>query len=504
MTDGPQPSARWRTLAGGAAAALSLSLAWVGSKLDPDLTFGPVGLAGRIIRLSPGDVATYFIEALGTNAQRLLVAATVLLLVALGALLGRWLSGPARLAALAGACFGALLAAGSLLAPTGTATGSALLVAAAAGVVFAATLCWLVAVAALASAEPDVSRRRAFGITGSAVAGFVLGGTVLDRLIEPSSGRENVTLATPSRRASVPSKSVRVIPGLSPEVTSPADHYVVDINIEKPVVDVRSWSLEVDGLVEEPLRLDFDRLQSEFVVEEQYSVLTCVSNQVGGPLVGNSKWSGVPLGEVLRRAAVKDGAVDLALSCADGYTVSIPLERALEPSALLAIAQNDEPLTIEHGFPCRLRVPRLYGMMNAKWLERIEVVGADYRGYWAKRGWSDVGTVRTQSRIDTVSPAPRVGRQSWIAGIAWAGDRGISRVEVSLDGGRSWESAALREPLSPVAWTQWTFRFRPEASGSQLIACRAVDGEGATQDEEVRPPHPSGATGYHRVSVEVA
>ena len=141
-------------------------------------------------------------------------------------------------------------------------------------------------------------------------------------------------------------------------------------------------------------------------------------------------------------------------------------------------------------------------MMNVKWLERIEVVGSDFRGYWAERGWTDVGIVGTQSRIDTVAPAPRHGEPSWVAGVAWAGDRGISAVEISLDG-RTWLAAELREPLSPLAWTQRACRFIPAHAGAQLIACRAIDGDGNPQDGEMRPPHPTGATGYHRISVGV-
>lgn len=140
---------------------------------------------------------------------------------------------------------------------------------------------------------------------------------------------------------------------------------------------------------------------------------------------------------------------------ADGYDVSIPVSRAMQSTALVAFGQDDRQLTKAHGFPCRIRVPALYGMMNAKWVESIDVVGRNHRGYWAKRGWSEIGEVRTQSRIDTPTQA-QVSEPTWIAGIAWAGDRGISRVEVSVDDGRTWGPAQLRPPGSPVGWTQWT------------------------------------------------
>lgn len=171
---------------------------------------------------------------------------------------------------------------------------------------------------------------------------------------------------------------------------------------------------------------------------------------------------------------------------------------------ILALAQNGEPLTQEHGFPCRVRVPAVYGMKNAKWLEEIEVVGQDYRGYWEQRGWSDIAIVRTQSRIDVVGPDPRSGRSSWIAGVAWAGDREVSTVEVSVDDGRTWRAAELRQPVSRLAWTQWAFAWTPPSPGRYPIRCRATDGEGRVQETTERSPHPSGATGHHEVEVEVA
>lgn len=497
---------RWLALAGGLAAGLALSLDWTASRLATDIPFGPSALADRVIRATPGDVATFFIETFEKDAQRLLVAGTVLALVALGALLGLHAGRSTRATVLVGAAFGAALAVPSLLSPAPISVPLVALTAAGAGAVFAAALVWMHEMLELAkSPETDTSKRQAFAVAGSAVAGFLLGGTLLGRALGPASGRSSVSLANPGRPTRTPPRPrFPTIPGLSSEVTSVEDHYVVDIDIEDPVVDVGSWALEVEGLVERPLRLGFDELQSRFPVVEEHSVLTCVSNQVGGPLVGNSLWRGVRLREVLNEAGPTPGAVDVVLECTDGYTASVPVERALAPGTLLAVGQNGEPLTVAHGFPCRLRVPSLYGMMNAKWLERIELVDADYQGYWAERGWSDEGVVRTQSRIDTVAPAPRTGERSWVAGVAWAGDRGISGVEVSIDDGRTWEPARLREPLSPLAWTQWAYAFTPGRPGTLAVTCRATDGQGRPQDAATRPPHPSGATGFHRLTVAVS
>ena len=193
----------------------------------------------------------------------------------------------------------------------------------------------------------------------------------------------------------------------------------------------------------------------------------------------------------------------LAVSCADGYTAGFPLAVAMQPSSLVAIAQDGQPLAREHGFPCRLRIPALYGMLNPKWVTRIDVVDRPYEGYWAKQGWSPRAIVHTQSRIDTPKLA-RAGEPTWIAGVAWAGLRGISRVEISTDDGATWSAARLHRPLSPWAWTQWAHRWTPPHAGNVELVCRALDGTGALQDPTARPPHPAGATGYHRVRAHVS
>ena len=293
------------------------------------------------------------------------------------------------------------------------------------------------------------------------------------------------------------------VPGLSPQITSVRDHYVVDINLVKPTVDADDWRLRIGGRIDVPASYNLSDLQRRFEVVEEVSVLTCVSNRVGGPLIGNSAWTGVRLRDLLSAAGVRRGAVDVVFRCADGYDVSIPVARAMQSTALVAFGQDGRQLTKAHGFPCRLRVPALYGMMNAKWVESIDVVGRNHRGYWAQRGWSETGEVRTQSRIDTPAQA-QVGEPTWIAGIAWAADREISRVEVSIDDGRTWRPAQLRQPSSRVGWTQWAYAWRPNRAGVVTVRCRATDGRGIRQDPTHRTPHPDGATGYHTKEINVS
>jgi DMSO/TMAO reductase YedYZ molybdopterin-dependent catalytic subunit len=497
----------WRWwLAGAVAGALALALLWAASRLEPSIPFAPLSLAERAVRATPGDIATFVIERLEHRALPLLaVAATALFLLVCSALgwLARASGRPGPYAA--GTLVAGAIAAASLAAPVTPPTLPALAAAAGAGTVYAVALAWLLELEAVADPTFDRSRRRALMALASGAAGAALAGTLLGRFVDRLAGpNTDIAIRRPDRPARAPRRpDFPSVPGLSPEITSVADHYVVDIDLVDPIVDADGWTLAVGGLVDEELQITFEQLQSQFMLVEQHSVLTCISNEVGGPLVGSSAWTGVRLGEVLGAAQPRPGAVDVVFRCADGYSASVPLEQAQDDSVLLAIAQNGRPLTQEHGFPCRVRAPALYGIKNAKWLEEIEVVSFDQRSYWTERGWTDAGAVRTQSRIDTPREARRK-QPTWIAGVAWAGTRGIAKVEVSVDGGRTWRATRLRPPLSPLAWTQWAYRWTPSRPGSHLLACRATDGRGHLQARRRRPPHPSGASGYHEVKVEVA
>jgi DMSO/TMAO reductase YedYZ molybdopterin-dependent catalytic subunit len=350
----------------------------------------------------------------------------------------------------------------------------------------------------------DEGRRRVIAAIAGITTSVVVAGHPLGRAAGWLVGtpRPLRTLGLP--RAQIPSRPpFPKIAGLTREITSVAEHYVVDIDINLPAIDGPSWRLGVGGLVERPLEVGFLELQRDFPLVEEISVLTCISNAVGGPLVGNSRWEGVRLAELLHRVGPKPGATGLAVRCADGYSAGIPLAAAQHPGALVAIAQDGEALTREHGFPCRLRLPALYGMLNPKWVISIEVIDHRYLGYWAQQGWSPTAVVRTESRIDTPRTAT-AGASTWIAGVAWAGIRGIARVEVSTDSERTWQDAALHRPVSPWAWTQWAYRWTPPGRGGYLVSCRATDGAGTRQDAVRRPSHPTGASGYHQLAISVS
>ncbi|HJW58672.1 MAG TPA: molybdopterin-dependent oxidoreductase, partial [Actinomycetota bacterium] len=236
---------------------------------------------------------------------------------------------------------------------------------------------------------------------------------------------------------------------------------------------------------------------------EQYVTLQCISNLVGGDLVGTAKWTGVPLARVLERAGgAGRGAVRVVFHAVGGYSDSLPLAKALDPATVVAYGMNDRSLPRAHGFPARIIAPGIYGMKNVKWLERIEVVDYDYEGYWQRSdGWDNIAEIKTASRIDLPRELTEVSEAAVVAGLAWAGDRGIRRVEVSLDGGATWLPATLRRELARAAWRQWRFPLSPGGAGRRTITVRAVDGRGDLQTAKEAPPHPSSASGYHQVDV---
>lgn len=490
--------------AGALAAALALAFLWAVSRVSTSVPFVPLALAERIIRLTPGDLATFAIERLQHAAVPALSTAVVAAYAVAGGALAAARGRRGGTGALpAGTIFAGALVAGTLsYRQPGTSLAASLAADAAAAALYVVALDWLASTLGRPPEQPDAARREALGTILSAIAGLALGGTLLGRLWSRPPRR--VALLPPDQPMRTPSRAAfPSIRGLSSEVTEPGAHYVVDIDIVDPRIDAGEWRLRVDGEVRDPLWLDADALQTRFRTVEQLSVLTCVSNPVGGPLVGSSKWTGVPLADVLAAARPGPRASHVVFECADDYTVAVPLATAMAPYALVALGHGGEPLRREHGAPCRVRIPALYGMMNAKWLERIRLADAAEEGYWARRGWSATGVVRTESRIDTRADVA-AREHAWLAGVAWAGVRGISRVEVSTDGGRTWGVARLRTPLSPYAWTQWAYRWRPPGPGAYRVMCRAADGAGRLQDAARRPPHPSGATGYHSVTIRAA
>jgi DMSO/TMAO reductase YedYZ molybdopterin-dependent catalytic subunit len=302
---------------------------------------------------------------------------------------------------------------------------------------------------------------------------------------------------------------------VSQEATPNDQFYRVDVNIITPAVDPKTWNLAVKGLVNNPLTLSYDQLKALPSVE-QYATLECVSNTIGGDLISTALWKGVPLKDLLEKAQTKGEATYVVFRCQDGYDVGIPLERGMLDGTLLAYEMNREALSQGHGFPLRVIVPGLYGMMNAKWVTEIELVNKEYPGFWQRRGWANNAHYETHSMIAVPgaasvarrfsgleSPRLRVGEMTPIAGVAFAGDRGVVKVEVSTDGGDSWTEATIKDPLSNYTWVLWATEWIPPAQGAYRLIVRATDKTGKVQTAELHDPFPRGATGYHVVDVTV-
>ncbi|MCJ2520163.1 MAG: molybdopterin-dependent oxidoreductase [Candidatus Thermoplasmatota archaeon] len=287
------------------------------------------------------------------------------------------------------------------------------------------------------------------------------------------------------------------------EVTPTEEFYTVTKNVIDPVVDATSWRLMVDGLASHPRTYTYNELLDRADAQE-YITMECVSNEVGGELISTAKWGGIPLGEILGEADPLDAADWVLFTSEDDYTVAIPRSKAVEPSTMLALKMNNEPLTVSHGFPARIVVPGLYGMFSAKWLTRITLVQGEYLGFWQAKGWTNQGEIRTTAIIATPPSDSVVEAPVTIGGVAFAGDRGISRVEVSTDGGETWSDAVLKsQTLSNLTWVLWTFQWDPPRSGSYRILARAVDGGGAHQTLTEESPFPNGASGYDAVDLRV-
>jgi DMSO/TMAO reductase YedYZ molybdopterin-dependent catalytic subunit len=291
--------------------------------------------------------------------------------------------------------------------------------------------------------------------------------------------------------------------GISPEVTPTADFYTVSKNFIDPVVAVNGWKLKIDGLVDRPIELTYDQLTS-LPASDGYYTLMCISNEIGGDLWGNAHWRGVKLKYLLEQAGVRTDALKAMFTAADDYKDSVKLERALHPDTLLAWEMNGEPLKKEHGFPARLLIPGIYGMKNVKWLSGITIINNDFKGFWQSQGWDDAAPYQTESRIDVPRgrEAVAVGPLS-VGGIAFGGDRSIQSVEVSTDAGRTWQPAQLKPGLSAYTWQLWRADVQVDRSVRDLRV-RATDGQGRMQIREQAAPFPSGATGYHTITIAVA
>ncbi len=291
----------------------------------------------------------------------------------------------------------------------------------------------------------------------------------------------------------------------SKEQTPTSEFYVVTKNVIDPTVDAGTWHLSIGGLVSNPTTYSYADLQALATIDE-FVTLECVSNEVGGNLISMAEWTGVRLATILQSAGLDPSADWIVFTCADGYTAAIPIAKALDPNTLVAIYMNGGPLATAHGHPARIIVPGLYGMFHAKWITKIEALQGEFRGYWQQKGWTNSddahGRVNTVAIIAVPADNAVVGATVDIGGVAFAGDRGISRVEVSTDGGSTWTDATLHpRPGRGLTWVLWTFNWTPPRGGSFRIVARAYDAVGVIQDSTPAPPFPNGSSGYDSITL---
>ncbi|HEY3561752.1 MAG TPA: molybdopterin-dependent oxidoreductase [Kribbella sp.] len=479
--------------------------------LVADLTGGPwpVDAVGvQVIDWSPGPVKDWAVRSLGTADRPLLrigICVTLVLVSAIAGLIGA--RGNRRTAVGIAGGLGVV----GLVFAIGSRSAAANIV----DRLLPATVTLVVAVVAMllvtrtprsrTAEQPEGFDRRRFLLTVSALVVVGAGAAGATR-IAGGSGQElraRVRVPRPTDPAG-PLRASIDVPGISPFTTPNSRFYRVDTLLQVPRIDPRDWELRVHGLVDKELRLSFADLIERRLIERDLT-LTCVSNEVGGPYVGNARWIGVPIADILHEAGVRQGADAVKSTSVDGLTIGTPLGALTDGrDAIFAVAMNGEPLPFEHGFPVRMVVPGLYGYVSAtKWVVDFEVTRfREFSAYWTDRGWSVEAPIKTSARIDvpkgfaTVKAGPAVA-----AGVAWAQHRGISKVEVQVDNG-PWQPAQLAPVDSTDTWRQWTLRWNA-TPGTHKLTVRATDGNGDLQTAAQAPPRPNGSSGLHNTVVMV-
>jgi DMSO/TMAO reductase YedYZ molybdopterin-dependent catalytic subunit len=462
-------------------------------------------IGGVVVDNVPGSIERWAISFFGTADKAALAIGTVIIALVLG-----WFAGIAALRR-----FWVPVAVFAAFGLAGMAAGwgepetnvipliAATLVAVAAGI----GLLWVMvrAIGDASVADPDdttgndVDRRKFLAMAGVGGAVAIGSGTIGRVLLSSVPPPPPVDISGGGALAVGPEHDF-MLDGLTPAVVPSDEFYRIDTALAIPRIDPDDWSIRVHGQVDREVIITYDDLTSADLIE-RYVTLSCVSNKVGGSLVGNALWTGIPLVGVLEEAGVAREGTQVVGRSVDGWTAGFPIEAAFDGrESLIAVGMNGDVLPRRHGFPARLVVPGLYGYVSAtKWLTEIEITGWDeFDGYWIPRNWAKEAPIKTQSRIDVPRNRSTVEGPSVVtAGVAWAPGKGIDAVEVRLDDG-PWVQAELSEPLSAEAWVQWRVNL-DVAPGSHKITVRATDGDGVVQTDEVRSPAPDGATGHHAI-----
>ena len=511
---GPRPPSALRgALAGLLGAAAALVAIEFAALLDAAGVSVTEAIGNRFIDEFAASLKDVAISLFGRNDKVALQLGTVVVVLALGAAVGA--AAKDRWPVVAGtfAAFGVLGIVVSLDDPLTSGPASvvacALATVAGAGTAIGLERRWRLPVGphrGTASFGPTADRRTVL-VNGGTLAALLLFGTLVARGARSSMRQAKTAVTTvlpkPKRKVAVPAGEFSDAE-LSPYITPVDDFYRIDTALVVPVVDPDGWTVKITGLVDRELSFTYDDLLARDLVEVPITI-ACVSNYVGGDLIGTARWTGVPLKDLLEEAGVQAGADQVVGESVDEFTAGFPLEAAMDGrDAIIAVGMNGRSLTADHGFPARLIIPGLYGYVSAtKWLKEIRLTTfADEQGYWVPRGWSALGPIKTQSRIDVPGNGDTVAAgTAAIAGVAWAPHVGVAGVEFSVDDG-PWQPATLAKVASVDTWVQWRGTWDAEP-GEHRLRVRAADASGATQTEEEAPPAPDGATGWDEVRVDV-
>ena len=370
----------------------------------------------------------------------------------------------------------------------------------------------VVAPSSVQTASDQTIDRRTFLVrVGAATATITVASSGLGVLLSQAARREldAALTGTDDRKpagiaeASMPNADDPIVParGTRPEYTPVDDHYQVFIKTRPTVIDGASWTLPISGLVENPVALTLDDIREGYEARDQFVTLSCISGRVGTDLISTTHWTGARVEDILETVRPEPDARYMYITSGDGFYETVALELInSDERIMLCYDWDHRPLPIDHGFPLRIWLPDRFGMKQPKWITGIELIGDYKQGYWVERGWDEVARVMATSVIDTVAVDDVYERDGAkfvpVGGIAFAGARGVSKVEVRVDGG-PWQEAQLRAPLSETTWVVWRFDWPFEAGGHELLV-RCAEGDGTPQIEKSRGNRPSGATGIHR------
>lgn len=485
-------------IAAAAAIAVSEGLAAVFNLRESPV----LALGQTVIELTPGGIAEGIIQLVGKKDKPLAVASVVLAILLLGGLAGMWWS--VRRAWSLALIGGLVVAAAAAMIGRPYAFGLGVLVCVVAGVVVAGVLELLHRQAAV---ESDSGRRTFLRTAGLVVAATIVVGGAGELLGSRRRRRQEIeraraALKLPTRNVAVPSGVDLGIKDQAPWLTPTDEFYRIDTALSPPLIDPNTWELRIHGMVDREMTLTYQDLLDRGL-KDAWITICCVSNPVGGDLIGNTTWSGVPIKDILDEVGVQPGADALLSTSEDGWNCGTPLEALTDGrDALLALTMNGEPLPVPHGFPVRQVVPGLYGYVSAtKWVTDWEITRfQDFESYWTQRGWGPLGPVKTQSRIDLPRGSAEAGKVT-VAGVAWQQRVGITAVEVRVDDG-PWQKATLAKVPNVDTWVQWTWQWDADPGG-HTIEARATNSDGETQTAEIADVLPDGATGYPSIRVTV-